>query len=128
MWPWCGKRGHNFSVTVIFLCCCCSVCRLGKWLEIKKNILTFFRNWYSVPRSFRCYPCFHFDIPKSNQHLIRCAQIVRLRFNTVRIQSCCSHIRSDSFFLSSDSWWLWEFVWNHKLTMSQASSVSGYVL
>lgn len=65
-----------------------------------KKILTFFRNWYTVsslsftPYSLslsvgpRYYSCFRFDMPKSNQHLIRRAQIVRLRIQ-YRTDTCC---------------------------------------
>lgn len=157
MWLWCGKECY------IPLLALCRLVR--KWSQIKKNPYWLFpRNWYccvsfyilslprlSAPRCCLIVVIFISICSKSNQHLIRRAQIVCSR---IQYSACCQipTFSSSSSFpklqslsvlhsLSLTLFWLkhlqthtnrcWihfcnrserneNFVWNHKLTMSQA--------
>lgn len=129
MWPWCGKRRHKFIACDGWFLSLFSW--VGKWLQIKN--IDFFSSEidtvaFSIQPHTLSYSCIRFDIPKSNQHLIRRAQIVR-KFNTVRIHAA----KVPTFWLQSLCIPLSmrlsqttnvnerKFVWNHKLTMSQRS-------
>lgn len=94
MWPW-RKKGDETQLTCLrvffFLV---RVCCLGKWSQIKN--IDFFRNWYCICPLlvFSYYPCFRFDLAKSNQHLIRRAQIVlsRIQYRAVRCDVFFPHL------------------------------------
>lgn len=91
MWLW-RKKGDETQLRVFFFSCSC----LLSWKMVAN------KKYWLFPKlilylSLTCgyYPCFRFDLAKSNQHLIRRAQIVlsRIQYRAVRCDGFFPHLR-----------------------------------